>query len=62
MRKIHVETYKLSPDRYELRKGNSEGAPACPYGNQYQWIGFDKESGEYVRFTKRLFKRLVNAQ
>ena len=62
MRKISAETYKRAPDQYELRRGNCEGAPACPYGNHYQWIGFDKVSGEYVRFTKRLFKRLVNAQ
>ncbi|MDW3646926.1 MAG: hypothetical protein R8P61_07685 [Bacteroidia bacterium] len=62
MRKISVETYNHAPDQYELRKGSSEGAPLCPYGNSYQWIGFDKNKGEYVRFTKRLFKRLVNAQ
>lgn len=60
MRKITMEMYKAAPDRYELRSGTDEGAPACPYGNSYQWIGFDKELQEYVRFTKSVFKLLVN--
>lgn len=59
MRKVLVDTYKKNPHRYELSAGSVEGAPACPYGNKYQWIGFDKEKNEYVRFSKRLFKRLL---
>ncbi|MEL6255973.1 MAG: hypothetical protein AAFR87_28470 [Bacteroidota bacterium] len=62
MRKISVANYNHAPGNYELRRGNFEGAPLCPYGNYYQWIGFDKEKGEYVRFTKRLFKKLIKAQ
>lgn len=51
--------YLASPDRYELRPGNAESAPVCPYGNAYRWIGFDRESGEYIRFTKSVFKKLI---
>lgn len=59
MRKVNVATYLENPNRYELRMGSEEGAPACPFGNHYAWIGYDKEEKEYVRFTKRLFKRLI---
>ncbi|MEM6803049.1 MAG: hypothetical protein AAF696_16710 [Bacteroidota bacterium] len=59
MRKVWVDTYKQNPHRYKLRKGTAEGAPSCPYGNSYQWIGYDKEENEYVRFSKRLFKHLI---
>lgn len=54
--------YLESPDRYALRAGTSEGAPLCPYGNHYRWIGFDKEKQAYVRFTKGLFKKLIHLQ
>lgn len=59
--KVDHEAYSLNPDRYELVSGNTAGAPNCPYGNKYQWIGFDKETKEFVRFTKSVFKKLVNA-
>lgn len=59
MRRIDKETFSQSPQRYELRKGNAAEAPLCPYGNLYAWIGYDKEQQEYVRFSKRLFKSLV---
>lgn len=55
-----METYLLAPQRYELRSGDAEGAPFCPYGNQYLWIGYDLELQEYIRFTKSVFKLLVN--
>ena len=59
MRKIDKATYDLQPDNYELRSGNEAEAPACPYGNRYAWVGFDKANQEYVRFSKRLFKSLI---
>lgn len=59
MRKVNMETYLLNPNRYELRTGASEGAPSCPYGNRYKWVGYDLELQEYVRFTKSVFKILV---
>lgn len=57
---ITAEEFGLSPNRYELRKGTDEGAPLCPFGNRFQWIGFDKESKTYVRVTKSVFRKLIN--
>ena len=54
-----MEDFLKKPARYELRSGSSEGAPLCPYGNHFQWIGYDKEALEYVRFTKSVFKKLI---
>lgn len=54
-----MQTYTSDPDRYELRSGQEAAAPACPYGNRYEWVGFDKQTKEYVRFTKSVFKKLV---
>lgn len=54
-----MEEFSNAPDRYELRPGVSEGAPLCPFGNHYEWIGFDKEENIYVRFTKSVFKKLI---
>jgi len=59
MRRVNSETFNLEPTRYELRSGSEPDAPNCPFGNRYQWIGFDLKTGEYVRFTKSVFKRLV---
>jgi hypothetical protein len=62
MRKVNMETYLQDPQRYELRRGDTEGAPLCPYGNHFQWIGFDRQEREYVRFTKSVFKLLIRTQ
>ncbi|MGB0862751.1 MAG: hypothetical protein ACPG19_11200 [Saprospiraceae bacterium] len=59
MRKVNMEAYLANPSKYELRKGSATDAPSCPYGNEYQWIGYDLEAQEYVRFTKSVFKKLV---
>ena len=59
IRKVDKATYSLNPSRYELRKGTAEGAPLCPYGNHFEWIGYDLEEKEYVRFTKSVFKELI---
>ena len=59
IRKVNMQEYRLDPDRYELRSGHEAGAPLCPYGNHYQWIGYDKITAEYVRFTKSVFKELI---
>ncbi len=56
---ITAKIYNQSPDRYELRSGSVSDAPSCPYGNRYEWIGYDKVEKEYVRFSKSVFKRLV---
>ena len=62
MRMIDKETFFLDPDRYQLRSGKTEGAPLCPYGNHYEWVGFDLQEEEYVRFTKSVFKLLIFQQ
>lgn len=54
-----MEEYSADSCRYELRSGGEEAAPSCPYGNRYQWIGFDLEREEYVRFSKSVFKQLI---
>lgn len=55
-----MQLFQENPSRYELRKGLQEAdAPKCPYGNTYQWIGIDLETKEYVRFTKSVFKLLI---
>ncbi|MEO0338462.1 MAG: hypothetical protein AAF242_04535 [Bacteroidota bacterium] len=57
--KVDMARYLAQPDRYELRAGTEEGAPLCPYGNHYAWIGYDLEAQIYVRFTKSVFKLLI---
>ena len=59
MRRVTMEEYLLNPKRYELKSGSVEGAPLCPYGNLFEWVGYDKEEEEFIRFTKSVFKRLV---
>ena len=59
MRKITMAQYLEQPKRFELRSGLASDAPLCPYGNHYQWIGYDREEKEYVRFTKSVFKLLI---
>lgn len=54
-----MSDYLSDPKRYELKSGSAENAPLCPYGNHYQWIGYDKVEEEFVRFTKSVFKKLV---
>ena len=51
--------YLKNPKRYELRSGQVEDAPNCPYGNKFEWIGYDLDSETYVRFTKSVFKLLI---
>lgn len=60
IRKVNMEQYLLSPEQYKLVSGDSGGAPLCPYGNHFEWIGYDTISEEYVRFTKSVFKLLVS--
>ena len=59
LRKINSEIYHSKTSRYELVSGTKKGAPLCPYGNHYKWIGYDKDENEFVRFTKSVFKKLI---
>ena len=54
-----MQEYRSEPERYEIRSGSLADAPSCPYGNRYQWIGYDLLEQEYVRFTKSVFKILI---
>ncbi|WP_134090290.1 hypothetical protein [Olivibacter sp. XZL3] len=60
MNKITAEIYEQNPERYTLVKGNVQGAPSCRFVNTSDWVGYDKEKSTFVRFTKSVFKRLVN--
>ena len=57
--KVNMKQNQLSPNRYKLVSGNSNGAPLCPYGNHFEWVGYDIMLDEYVRFTNSVFKLLV---
>lgn len=59
MRRVNSEEFHLEPERYELRPGSEPDAPNCPYGNRYEWVGYDLKTGEFVRFTKSVFKKLI---
>ena len=59
MDKVTAEMYQQNPDRYTLVSGHQEGAPTCPYGNVQQWVGYDNMEQKFIRFTKTLFKKLV---
>jgi hypothetical protein len=56
---IDKSTFDKDTDRYSLKSGAADDAPACPYGNKYQWIGYDNLEGKYVRLTKSVFKLLI---
>ena len=60
LRKVGMEQFNLSQKRYQLVSGDVDGAPLCPYGNHFEWIGYDIEEKQFVRFTKSVFKLLVN--
>jgi len=59
LRIVGAREYNLSPTRYELRQGTLADAPSCPYGNRFEWIGYDKKEMKYVRFTKSVFKKII---
>ena len=59
MEKVTAEMYQQDPDRYTLVSGHEEGAPTCPYGNMQQWVGYDRVEEKFIRFTKSVFKQLV---
>lgn len=56
-KRVNSEMFRENPNRYELRPGTCNGAPLCPYGNHYQWVGYDKLTNQFVRFTKSVYKK-----
>lgn len=59
MEKVTAEIYLQDPERYMLVSGHDEGAPLCPVGNIQEWVGYDKTEQKFTRFTKSVFKKLV---
>ena len=55
-----MNDFLKNPNRFELRSGLESGAPNCPFGNNYKWIGFDTAKNEYVRLSKSVFKKLIH--
>ncbi len=51
--------HQENPERYTLVDGSTHGAPTCKFGNTAQWVGYDKVTKTFVRFTKSVYKRLV---
>jgi hypothetical protein len=60
MDKITAAMYFENSNRFILVDGNTPGAPKCAYGNTHQWVGYDKETDTFVRFTKSVYKKLIN--
>lgn len=62
LKRIDSQTYNQNPDQYRLVSGKTKGAPKCPYGNTYRWIGYDNVNHSFVRFSKSIFKKLIEKQ
>lgn len=58
IRVVDAAVYQSDVERYELRK-DDPNAPLCPYGNRREFIGFDKQENDYVRFTKSVFLKAL---
>lgn len=57
--KVTAEIYQRNSDRYILVSGYEVGAPRCSYGNLQKWVGYDTLTKEYIRFTKSVYRKLV---
>ena len=60
MEKVTAEMYQQDPERYTLMEGSTEGAPTCTFGNKQKWVGYDKDQGTFIRFTKSVYKKLIS--
>lgn len=58
--KITFDIFNENTSRYSLISGKVYGAPRCPYGNNYKWIGYDLQEDQFVRFTTSVFKKLID--
>ncbi|MBX9733766.1 MAG: hypothetical protein K2X37_06870 [Chitinophagaceae bacterium] len=59
MDKVTAAMYQENPGRYILVSGHQDGAPTCSFGNVQQWVGYDNQEKKFIRFTKSVFKQLV---
>lgn len=55
MAKVYKEVFNEDPARYELREGFNN-MPACPFGNSFKALGYDKKNKEYVWFVTSILK------
>ncbi|MCM5664177.1 hypothetical protein [Galbibacter mesophilus] len=62
LERIDSETYNQNPSQYRLVRGDTKDAPKCPFGHSYEWIGYDDVNQKFVRFTKSVFKKLIQKQ
>lgn len=53
--KVFKAQFDEDPDRYELRVGYPD-FPACPFGNAYSMLGFDKQAHRYVWLVTSVIK------
>ncbi len=56
---LTAEEFNQRPESFELRKGTTAGAPLCPAGNLFKFVGYDLVNVRYVRLTKSVFRKLV---
>ena len=55
MPKIYKDIFNQNPERFELRI-DYPYMPACPFGNSFKALGFDKEKREYVWMVTSIIK------
>lgn len=53
--KIYKAKFNEDPERYELRRGFPD-FPACPYGNSFSMLGFDRKENRYVWLVSSIIK------
>ncbi|WP_103070182.1 hypothetical protein [Aquimarina sediminis] len=53
--KVHKSKFNENPHRYELRK-NYPDFPACPFGQSFSMLGYDKEIKQYVWLVTSIIK------
>jgi len=58
IRVVDAASYEANRERYELRTFDPN-SPLCPYGNQREFIGFDKQEKSYVKFTKSVLLKFL---
>ncbi|NUY81462.1 hypothetical protein HUK80_11185 [Flavobacterium sp. MAH-1] len=58
-KKVDSGIFDADPTRFTLVEGSTPGAPLCPYGNHFSLVGYDNQEKKFVRYTKSVYKRLV---